>query len=129
MTITVDKGTVGGAVDLAGTRANLERLCRELDAEYDEAAAVVAEIASMADRDGDDEVDAGAKTAQRDHQLTLLASIRERRTQAEHALERIAQGTYGRCESCGEAISPARLEVFPAATSCVDCKRAGERRL
>jgi DnaK suppressor protein len=124
MTITADVR----AVDLAGIRSMLENLCRELDAEHDEAMAVIAAIASVADRDGDDEADAGAKTAQRDDQLSLLASIRERRTQAEHALERIDQGTYGRCEACGQAISPARLEVFPAATSCVDCKRAVERR-
>lgn len=37
------------------------------------------------------------------------------------ALERIENGTYGVCESCGEDIGKARLEAIPEATSCVDC--------
>jgi RNA polymerase-binding protein DksA len=44
----------------------------------------------------------------------------------EDALRRVQQGTYGVCESCSEAIPPARLEVVPSARLCVKClkKRA-----
>src|SRR5262249_50852022 len=31
------------------------------------------------------------------------------------ALARLAEGPYGRCESCGEPINPACLEVLPTA--------------
>lgn len=38
-----------------------------------------------------------------------------------HALGRLDDGNYGLCESCGEEINEARLEVLPATRYCVDC--------
>jgi DnaK suppressor protein len=38
------------------------------------------------------------------------------------ALKKVADGTYGECESCGEEISVARLEARPVAELCIDCK-------
>jgi RNA polymerase-binding protein DksA len=43
------------------------------------------------------------------------------------ALQRIEEGTYGICETCGQPISPERLEAIPYATQCIDCRRKGER--
>jgi DnaK suppressor protein len=114
MTITA------GAID---AKALLNGLFLELTTEYDEASAEVATIGGSADRAGDDDIDAGSKMALREHHLSLLASIRTRRDQVEHALRRLDEGTYGRCEHCNGPIDPARLEAFPAATSCVSCKR------
>jgi RNA polymerase-binding protein DksA len=37
------------------------------------------------------------------------------------ALDRLDQGTYGTCTSCGEEISAERLEVLPATPLCKDC--------
>ena len=37
------------------------------------------------------------------------------------ALQRIDNGAYGVCTSCGEDISEARLAVRPASIECVDC--------
>lgn len=37
------------------------------------------------------------------------------------ALERIEEGGYGLCESCGDAIDHGRLLVFPEAATCVGC--------
>ena len=37
------------------------------------------------------------------------------------ALERLASGTYGRCEECEGPISEARLEAMPAARLCITC--------
>lgn len=45
------------------------------------------------------------------------AELRETRA----ALERLADGTYGVCESCGEAIAEGRLEALPSSTLCVAC--------
>ena len=39
------------------------------------------------------------------------------------ALARLANGTYGCCESCEGPIAAARLEVVPTTTSCADCQR------
>ena len=46
----------------------------------------------------------------------------------EGALERIDEGTFGICQTCGEPISEERLEAIPYATQCIDCRRKGERR-
>ena len=43
------------------------------------------------------------------------------------ALQRIEEGTYGTCETCGKPISEERLEAIPYATQCIDCRRKGER--
>ena len=42
------------------------------------------------------------------------------------ALQRIEDGTYGICRTCGVPISDARLEAVPTATQCVECKSQGD---
>lgn len=49
-----------------------------------------------------------------------VAGIQEIRM-IEAALDRIAQGTYGTCVSCGEEIGAKRLDVLPATPICKDC--------
>ena len=39
------------------------------------------------------------------------------------ALRRMDDGDYGYCLACGEDVSPARLDVDPAVTLCVDCQK------
>src|SRR5580765_5559106 len=41
----------------------------------------------------------------------------------EDALNRLAGGAYGRCQTCGVPISPARLWAVPTARRCVECQR------
>ena len=43
------------------------------------------------------------------------------------ALGRIDDGTYGKCERCGNEIEAGRLEALPWATLCIDDKRRDER--
>lgn len=45
----------------------------------------------------------------------------------DHALERLAEGTYERCETCGAEIDRARLEAQPAAARCLPCQAQFER--
>lgn len=54
------------------------------------------------------------------------ASGRQRLVAIDEALKRIDAGHYGDCEECGEPISAARLEAWPEARQCVECKAAGE---
>lgn len=42
------------------------------------------------------------------------------------AIQKIADGTYGECEMCGETIAIARLKARPVAQLCIDCKTAQE---
>ena len=77
---------------------------------------------------GDDQADTGAKNITREHELALAANAREMLTQTEHALERLDAGTYGLCENCRNPIGKARMQAFPRATLCVECKQKQERR-
>jgi DnaK suppressor protein len=40
------------------------------------------------------------------------------------ALEKLDEGTYGVCDSCGDEIAPARLRFAPESTLCVTCARS-----
>ena len=43
------------------------------------------------------------------------------------ALARIARGTYGTCEACGQPIAVERLEALPQASRCIECQRVADR--
>ncbi|WP_237319550.1 TraR/DksA C4-type zinc finger protein [Streptomyces sp. JJ36] len=77
---------------------------------------------------GDDDADTGTKNITREHEMALAANAREMLYQTERALERLEAGTYGLCESCGKPIGKARMQAFPRATLCVECKQKQERR-
>ncbi|MFG2529509.1 TraR/DksA family transcriptional regulator [Streptomyces sp. NPDC048516] len=77
---------------------------------------------------GDDEADTGTKNITREHELALASNAREMLHQTERALGRLDAGTYGLCESCGNPIGKARMQAFPRATLCVECKQKQERR-
>jgi DnaK suppressor protein len=55
----------------------------------------------------------------RDREAKLIKKIKS-------ALERIENGTYGICDSCGEDISLKRLKARPVTTQCIDCKSKEE---
>lgn len=78
----------------------------------------------------DDEHDPeGASTAfERAHVAALLAQAEDRLTQLDRALERLRQGDYGQCLSCGKRIPAERLEVRPGTSVCVRCAAARSRR-
>ena len=54
-------------------------------------------------------------------ELSIEQNTLDLLSKVEHALERIEQGQYGICESCGAAIPVERLDVLPYATLCVEC--------
>jgi DnaK suppressor protein len=77
---------------------------------------------------GHDQADMGATSFERDHELTVVNSERDKLAQIERAMLRIDDGTYGVCESCGRPIGKMRLMAFPRATLCMTCKQREERR-
>jgi len=54
--------------------------------------------------------------------LTLEKRIREQLAEVEHALQKFEDGTYGKCDNCGQPIPPDRLEALPQANLCLKCK-------
>ena len=49
----------------------------------------------------------------------LMVQARHRLEEVDAAEDRLDGGSYGRCEACGEAVAPARLEARPTARTCI----------
>ncbi|MFL6074537.1 MAG: TraR/DksA family transcriptional regulator [Mycobacteriales bacterium] len=118
------------AEEIAAVKASLQTRAQEL---RDDLARQIAELdeiqrAQQGEGAGDDQADVGSKTFEREHEMALAENSRELLAQVERALDRIAAGTYGRCENCGNPIPKARMQAFPSATLCVTCKEREERR-
>jgi len=84
-------------------------------------------LRASGDGAGDDQADAGAKTAEREHEISVAANARASLRQAEHALEQLEAGTYGICENCGNPIGKLRLQARPRATLCMTCQEKQDR--
>jgi RNA polymerase-binding transcription factor DksA len=59
-----------------------------------------------------------AEAAAEDIDLELLDAIEQELADVELALERLGDGTYGRCETCGQVLSEDELETAPARRYC-----------
>ncbi len=108
--------------DLHDDRA---RVVRTLTAQEEELAGLMRDAGDGA---GHDQADMGATSFERDQELTVVNNEREKLAQIDRALARIADGTYGICESCGNPIGKGRAMAFPRATLCLTCKQREERR-
>ncbi len=74
-----------------------------------------------------DEID----TASSEMNLAFQGRLRERErgllAKILQALQKIEDGVYGECESCGEAIGLKRIKARPVAELCIDCKSEQEQ--
>ena len=63
-----------------------------------------------------------------DRNFLLRIKDRERKLiqKVKEALDRIDNGTFGICESCGRPISEKRLMARPVTTLCIECKTERE---
>ena len=71
--------------------------------------------------------DAGTDNNDRETALRLASGETQMLNAVAEALQRIEDGTYGVCIDCENKIPVKRLEVFPAAKRCVQCKEAFEK--
>jgi DnaK suppressor protein len=117
------------AAELREVREALEANVARLSREISQAESGLQDLLrDSGDGAGDDQADAGAKTFEREQEISLANNSREMLEQSRRALARIDDGTYGICESCGNPIGKLRLQAFPRATLCVTCKQRQERR-
>ncbi len=105
---------------LDNEQERLTRLIEEREQELEEARMTE----TSADRSPDPgSADAGSMKFEYEKELSIERNAEDLLHKVERALERVEEGTYGICESCGESIPVARLEVLPYATTCVSCAR------
>jgi len=67
--------------------------------------------------------DQGTDNFEQEFTLSLLQNQEHALDEIAFALERIKQGTFGRCEECRSPIHKARLQALPSTRHCVACAR------
>ena len=103
-------------------RSTRERLA-SLEADF--GGIVAASEGSNADDEHDPE---GATIAfERSQVGTLVRQARDHLREVDAALARLDDGSYGRCEVCGQPVPEPRLEARPVARTCVGCASRARR--
>lgn len=75
-----------------------------------------------------DPLDEAIGAATRDVAVQSIEMARKQLRLVYAALKRIAVGTYGFCETCGNPISDKRLTAVPWAAECLECAMRREGR-
>jgi DnaK suppressor protein len=101
------------AAERADTVEQLSGLERELRG--------IIESADTAGTDDEHDPEGATIAFERQHVAALLSQAREHLRQIDAAIRKLAEGSYGRCERCGQDIGAARLAARPAATRCMSC--------
>ncbi|QWC86737.1 TraR/DksA family transcriptional regulator [Nocardioidaceae bacterium] len=115
--------------EVAEVHEELTRRAEELRAELAELDADLdGLIRGGGEGTGQDSADVGSASSERDQEISLVNNARTMLHQTERALERLAAGSFGVCEECGEPIGKMRVMAFPRATLCLSCKQREERR-
>jgi RNA polymerase-binding transcription factor DksA len=102
---------------LEGARAaaleRIAQLTRDIDR--------VVEATAAANTDDEHDPEGATIAFERAQAVSLREQAAARLAEADAALARLAAGSYGRCEACGEAIAADRLAARPAARTCISC--------
>ncbi len=72
------------------------------------------------------QADQGSDTNLMEQTVMMMEGERDKIRLLNDAMRKIADGSYGICEMCGENIQDARLELLPYAIYCVSCKEKME---
>ena len=116
------------------TKQDLRRYHQRLQALADRLSGGVAQLATEATRPTGAEGTAAeapahdptATSSEGDEEVarTVLMSEEQMLAEAQAALTRLDTKTFGWCETCGRAITKARLDAVPYARHCIRCARA-----
>jgi DnaK suppressor protein len=101
----------------AETLDQIESLSREFDG--------IVTSAALAGADDEHDPEGATIAFERAQLAALLHQARSRLADLDQALARLAEGSYGICERCGQPIAPARLAARPAARTCIACASKG----
>ena len=105
--------------DVQRFERRLQSELAKLDADIEQLEQQALEPSGQALQEEDESLEEAALEAD----LSALDAQDELGYEVREALERIAAGTYGTCESCEQPISRARLETLPQARLCETCAR------
>lgn len=105
-------------IRLTEERERLIHLIREHEADLEEARATE----TSSDRSPDPgSAEAGSMKFEYEKELSIERNALDLLDKVERSLVRVADGTYGFCETCGTRIPEARLDALPYTSTCVEC--------
>jgi DnaK suppressor protein len=111
---------------------NPDALRRDLEERRDRTRERIAALAKRPERGtaqgfgkriGDGTVEAISRLTE----IGVGANLEEGLARTERALAKLDEGTYGRCDVCGQPIAAKRLQAMPDAVLCIECA-AGQPR-
>ena len=109
--------------DLAEIRRELEQQRKAL---LNEAGVMIGQGLMIGSENLPDLGDQATAVADQNFMLRLKEREQKLLKKIDEALDRITQGTFGVCESCGGEISFKRLKARPVTTLCIECKTKQE---
>jgi RNA polymerase-binding transcription factor DksA len=110
---------------LEGERSRLEDIRAGFDEEHlhtETEEESIGELSHLAQH----QADVGSEAFEREKDFSILDQIEAELGDVERALRRLDDGTYGRCEACGETIGDERLEAMPATRFCLHHQQQAE---
>ena len=106
-------------------QVDIEKLELSRDETLEEMDHLRIELLNMAEPSADE---ADIDAYEREKTWALIRTLERKVDSIDHALRMARNGTYGICETCSNRIDPARLEILPEATLCLECQRQKERK-
>jgi DnaK suppressor protein len=94
----------------------------------EEAGKIATDMRQDSNGDFPDPTDRASLESDRNFLLRIKDRERKLIMKVKEALDRIDNGTFGICESCGKPISEKRLMARPVTTQCIDCKTEDEKK-
>lgn len=107
--------------ELLAARAEAETQREARQADFDE----FVDGADLVNTDDEHDPEGATIAFERAQVIALRDDAIRRISLLDEALDRLDDGTYGRCTSCGEPIPPARLAALPGVETCVSCAARG----
>jgi RNA polymerase-binding transcription factor DksA len=71
--------------------------------------------------------DIGTEVFEHEKNVSILEQVEDQLKEVDAAFERLQNGSYGKCEACGEPIEAARLQERPYARYCLRDQQRIER--
>ncbi|WP_201604579.1 TraR/DksA family transcriptional regulator [Psychrobacter immobilis] len=105
------------SIDLQAAKQNLLTLKEEYETRIDK---IEDHIQNPQDDLNEHWEDQAISYRQNDMRTNLMVEARQSLIYVENALSRIENGTYGKCEVCGEQIEEQRLQALPYANLCME---------
>lgn len=107
---------------------DLDAVRKELEARRDDIRARVATLAKRPERGASQGFgkrigDGTVEAISRFNEIGVGTSLEAGLERTERALAKLDEGTYGRCDNCGQPIAEKRLRAMPDVVLCIDCAR------